>query len=229
MQLRFFPTHAWPGPCQSREKAFVLSRWLPWSMFLVWPLSRSYIYLMCMYIDTPARWSCSEPSMSYTPSPPSTIITPDNHGGLITITAAVGMTFALCSMGIRIYARTQINGPWGHDDSALLASAVRVWPFKFQTLQNALRLLMNFQVFCIFQSIAKMISVANGLGKTIEMIDPVKLLAVQKVANLSTQTGLTMPKTSTKVLECRAIMPPISYTSSPFIYLKPLRYSYSYD
>ncbi len=30
-----------------------------------------------------------------------------------------------------------------------------------------------------------MISVANGLGKTIEMIDPVKLLAVQKVAKLS--------------------------------------------
>lgn len=29
-----------------------------------------------------------------------------------------------------------------------------------------------------------MIAVANGLGKTIEMIDPVKLLAVQKVANI---------------------------------------------
>lgn len=30
-----------------------------------------------------------------------------------------------------------------------------------------------------------MIAVANGLGKTIEMIDPVKLLAVQKVATFS--------------------------------------------
>lgn len=68
--------------------------------------------------------------MSNTEIPPSTVITPDNHGGLITITAAVGMTFALCSMGIRIYARTQINGPWSHDDSALLAAAVRL---TFQT------------------------------------------------------------------------------------------------
>lgn len=71
-------------------------------------------------------------SMSHTPAPPSTIITPENHGGLITITAAVGMTFALSSMGIRIYARTQINGPWSHDDSALLAAAVRFSPVEFQ-------------------------------------------------------------------------------------------------
>lgn len=42
---------------------------------------------------------------------------------------------------------------------------------------------MAFQFVCIFQSIAKMISVANGLGKTIVLIDPVKLLAVQKVAS----------------------------------------------
>lgn len=62
--------------------------------------------------------------MSNTLSPPTTVITPTNHGGLITITAAVGLTFALCSMLIRVYARMAINGPWSHDDTALAVSTV---------------------------------------------------------------------------------------------------------
>lgn len=57
-------------------------------------------------------------------SPPSTVITSTDHGGLITITVAVGMTFALCAMLIRAYARAAINGPWSHDDTALAASTV---------------------------------------------------------------------------------------------------------
>lgn len=91
-------------------------------------ISIAYVYRQSLRWSPPTslRRTCSEPSMSHTQTPPSTIITPDNHGGLITITAAVGMTFALSSMGIRIYARTQINGPWSHDDSALLAAAVRL-------------------------------------------------------------------------------------------------------
>lgn len=57
-------------------------------------------------------------------SPPTTVITPTDHGGLITITVAVGMTFALCSMLIRFYARIAINGPWSHDDTGLACSTV---------------------------------------------------------------------------------------------------------
>lgn len=96
-----------------------------------WSRSRSRSLHLDLDLDLHLRRTCRSESkaMPYTSTPPSTIITPDNHGGLITITAAVGMTFALSSMGIRIYARTQINGPWSHDDSALLASAVR--PFFF--------------------------------------------------------------------------------------------------
>lgn len=62
--------------------------------------------------------------MSNTLTPPTTVITPTNHGGLITITAAVGLTFTLCSMLIRVYARMAINGPWSHDDTALTLSTV---------------------------------------------------------------------------------------------------------
>lgn len=41
------------------------------------------------------------------------------------------------------------------------------------------------QVFCVGQSIAKMISVTKGLGKAIHLVDPAKLLAVEKVAKTS--------------------------------------------
>ncbi|MCJ1269405.1 hypothetical protein MMC22_009297 [Lobaria immixta] len=91
-------------------------------------------------------------------SPPTTVITPTDHGGLITITVAVGMTFALCSMLIRFYARIAINGPWSHDDTGLACSTI----------------------LCVAQSIAKMISVTNGLGKAIHLINPSKLIAVEK-------------------------------------------------
>lgn len=62
--------------------------------------------------------------MSNPSHPPTTVITPTDHGGIITITAAVGLTFAMCSMLIRVYARTAINGPWSHDDTALTLSTV---------------------------------------------------------------------------------------------------------
>lgn len=62
--------------------------------------------------------------MSTTQSPPLAVITPTNHGGFITITAAVGMTFAICATLMRVYARAAINGPWGHDDSVLAVSTV---------------------------------------------------------------------------------------------------------
>ncbi|MCJ1469213.1 hypothetical protein MMC07_007846 [Pseudocyphellaria aurata] len=89
---------------------------------------------------------------------PTTVITPTDHGGLITITAAVGLTFALCSMLIRLYARAAINGPWSHDDTALALSTV----------------------MCVAQSIAKMVSVTNGLGRAIDLISPAKLIVVEK-------------------------------------------------
>lgn len=62
--------------------------------------------------------------MSNHTTAPTTVITPTDHGGLITITVAVGLTFALCSMLIRIFARVAINGPWSHDDTALAVSTV---------------------------------------------------------------------------------------------------------
>lgn len=57
-------------------------------------------------------------------TPPTAVITPTDHGGLITICAACGMTFALISVLIRIYARDAINAVWSRDDTALAISAV---------------------------------------------------------------------------------------------------------
>ena len=37
------------------------------------------------------------------------------------------------------------------------------------------------QAFCVAQSITKMISVTNGLGKAIHLIDQLKLITVEKV------------------------------------------------
>ena len=62
--------------------------------------------------------------MSAVLTPPAAVITPTDHGGLITITAACGMTFALLSVLIRIYARSAVNAPWRRDDYTLAVAAV---------------------------------------------------------------------------------------------------------
>lgn len=62
--------------------------------------------------------------MSSAPTPPKAVITSTDHGAIITITAACGMTFAMISFLIRIYARAAINGPWSHDDTTLAISMV---------------------------------------------------------------------------------------------------------
>lgn len=49
-----------------------------------------------------------------------------------------------------------------------------------------------------------MISVANGLGKTIEMIDPVKLLAVQKVSKKKKNLSSFPPSTPQITLSASA-------------------------
>lgn len=74
--------------------------------------------------------------MSSAPTPPNAVITATDHGAIITITTACGMTFALLSMLIRVFSRATINGPWSHDDTSL-----------------AVAMVSDFQIFCCFQQL----------------------------------------------------------------------------
>ena len=62
--------------------------------------------------------------MSAAAASPTTVITSTDHGALITITAACGITFALLTVLIRIYARSAIHAPWKRDDTTLAVAAV---------------------------------------------------------------------------------------------------------
>jgi hypothetical protein len=52
-------------------------------------------------------------------------VSADNHEAFIVITAAIGVTWTLLVLGIRMYLRTRLNGPIGIDDVAAIFGTVR--------------------------------------------------------------------------------------------------------
>lgn len=59
-------------------------------------------------------------------SPPLTVISPTNQGGVILIITALGMVFALVSILIRLYIRLQIHHAYERDDTAIAVAMVGV-------------------------------------------------------------------------------------------------------
>ena len=56
--------------------------------------------------------------------PPIATITDDDHGGLVTIAVAVGLTYMLLCFGIRIHIRFAVDGGFGHDDITMALATV---------------------------------------------------------------------------------------------------------
>lgn len=57
-------------------------------------------------------------------SPPLTVISPTNQGGVVLIITALGMVFALVSILIRLYIRLQIRHAYERDDAAVAVAMV---------------------------------------------------------------------------------------------------------
>lgn len=57
-------------------------------------------------------------------APPTQYITPDNHGGYLTVVAALLMTWMLVVLAMRFLIRLRFNGPWGYDDTAVTIGSV---------------------------------------------------------------------------------------------------------
>lgn len=57
-------------------------------------------------------------------SPPLTVISPTNQGGVVLIITALGMVFAFVSILIRLYIRLQIRHAFQRDDIAVAIAMV---------------------------------------------------------------------------------------------------------
>lgn len=106
--------------------------------------------------------------MSSTPlppgySPPSAVITENDHGGWVTITNGVMLCNVLLFLAIRLYIRFSISPPFRHDDTVLcLATALSVT-----------------------QAVIVFLQVSRGFGKSVEQIRTDNLLEVQKLVYAS--------------------------------------------
>lgn len=60
-------------------------------------------------------------------SPPLTVISPTNQGGVVLIITALGMVFALVSILIRLYIRLQIRHAYERDDTAVAIAMVGIY------------------------------------------------------------------------------------------------------
>ncbi|KFZ03048.1 hypothetical protein V502_11277 [Pseudogymnoascus sp. VKM F-4520 (FW-2644)] len=96
-------------------------------------------------------------------SPPLTVISPTNQGGVILIITALGMVFALVSILIRLYIRLQIRHSYERDDTAVAIA----------------------MVFSIIQSSVVFVEVSKGYGKTIGDISASGIIELQKASYAS--------------------------------------------
>jgi hypothetical protein len=88
-----------------------------------------------LFVDASLYWSPSRtallmastaPVLAPGQSPPLTVISPTNQGGVILIITALGMVFALVSILIRLYIRLQIRHAYERDDTAIAVAMVGV-------------------------------------------------------------------------------------------------------
>ena len=64
-------------------------------------------------------------AMSVPPEGPrAAVISPDDHGGLVTIAAGVTLSWMLLCFVARIYIRVGVNKAFGHDDVAVAVATV---------------------------------------------------------------------------------------------------------
>ncbi|OBT57700.1 hypothetical protein VE04_01952 [Pseudogymnoascus sp. 24MN13] len=96
-------------------------------------------------------------------SPPLTVISPTNQGGVILIITVLAMVFALVSILIRLYIRLQIRHAYERDDTAIAVA----------------------MVFSIIQSSLVFVEVSKGYGKTIGNISASGIIELQKASYAS--------------------------------------------
>ena len=66
--------------------------------------------------------------MSSTPAanrhPPFLEVTPNDHGAWVAVATALGLCCAMVTLMIRVFVRTVISPPFGHDDTFILVATV---------------------------------------------------------------------------------------------------------
>lgn len=109
-------------------------------------------------------------------SPPAAVVTSTDHGGWITITAALGLPFVLFFLVVRVYIRMGISPPFRYDDAVL--GIATVGPIEQSLLARGTD---SKQVMSVLQAVVAFLQVSKGFGKSIGLLSPSAIVDVQKV------------------------------------------------
>lgn len=123
-------------------------------------------------------------------SPPFAVVTPTDHSAWIIIATALGFSCVLLFSFIRLGVRLTIAPPFGLDDVFLGAATVslpsiRYMPWIFSDdifFWSRLVTDQHAQVVSFAQTSTVLYAVSLGLGKSIELVKPERLVQVQKVS-----------------------------------------------
>lgn len=125
--------------------------------------------------------SLPEPTLLPGQSPPLTVITPTDQGGVVIIATSLALIFALVSVLLRLFIRVEFRHRFFGDDVAALLSMVSSLMFTRLFLKLWLT---ESQVFMVVQTGLVFAGVSHGFGKTGEDVSDSDLVIWEKVWSL---------------------------------------------
>ncbi|CAK7263958.1 hypothetical protein SEPCBS57363_000839 [Sporothrix epigloea] len=116
--------------------------------------------------------------------PPLKAVTDTDHGGILAITASLGLVFGVISLLIRTYVRIECRASFGKDDYAAFLS----------------------MVFALIQGILVFLAISHGFGKILSDLSPDAIFAWQRnlyVSDIFFLIAMWLTKSSVALLLMR--------------------------
>ena len=114
-------------------------------------------------------------------APPFSVVTPTDQSAWIIIATAFGLMCVLMFSIVRTALRSTVASRFALDD-ALLAAATVCLPRTCCNLQIRIADYHHLQVLSIVDSSITLYAASLGLGRSVELVNPDRLVTVQKVS-----------------------------------------------
>lgn len=122
--------------------------------------------------------------------PPLKAVTDTDHGGILAITASLGLVFGVISLLIRTYVRIECRASFGKDDYAAFLS----------------------MVFALIQGVLVFLAISHGFGKILSDLSPEAIFAWQRnlyVSDIFFLIAMWLTKSSVALLLMRLSRDPL--------------------
>ncbi|CAK7240420.1 MAG: hypothetical protein STHCBS139747_001859 [Sporothrix thermara] len=116
--------------------------------------------------------------------PPLKAVTDTDHGGILAITASLGLVFGVVSLLIRTYVRIECRASFGRDDYTAFVS----------------------MVFALIQAVIIFLAISRGFGEIVAELTPEAILAWQRdvfISDIFYLIGMWLTKSSIALLLMR--------------------------